>query len=238
MNNPKKFTLRSQGLPFKEVGSSPAKWGGEWMDSIKDKASELKNKAKETWDNTDFKTPINKALDYTQTAASAAGMIPVVGNVVDLANAGISGARGSYAAATGDTEGVKDHAENAALNLASAVPGAGQVAGAMAIAKDTAKYAGMEGSVSTNLAQLGSEEPEVKKEVKKDTDKKKPVEKKESKTLLAENKKTEKPKKEVKKPVKTEKPKVAAKSKPKSKGSKGKGGKGKKKTLDLGLNLT
>tara|TARA_R100000988_G_scaffold46406_1_gene22835 strand:- start:380 stop:856 length:477 start_codon:yes stop_codon:yes gene_type:complete len=79
-------------------------------------------------------------------------MIPVVGNAVDLVNTGISGARAGYSYATGDQEGVKDHLENAALNAASAVPGAGQAAGAMALAKDTAKYAGMEGSVSTNIA--------------------------------------------------------------------------------------
>lgn len=123
-----------------------------WWNSVKEGASNLYDSAKETYDNTDFKTPINNALDYSQTAMTAAGMIPVVGNAVDLVNAGVSGARGGYAAATGDTEGVKDHAENAALNLASAVPGAGLVAGGMALAKDTAKYAGMDGSVSTNIA--------------------------------------------------------------------------------------
>tara|TARA_R110001592_G_scaffold311_4_gene1844 strand:+ start:32331 stop:35576 length:3246 start_codon:yes stop_codon:yes gene_type:complete len=152
-----------------------------WWDSVKEGASNLYDSAKETYDNTDFKTPINKALDYSQTAMSAAGMIPVVGNAVDLVNAGVSGARGGYAAATGDTEGVKDHAENAALNLASAVPGAGQVAGGMALAKDTAKYAGMDGSVSTNIAnaitptttpsvQITENKPEINKVAKYGTE--------------------------------------------------------------------
>ena len=124
-----------------------------WWDKAKNYASEKYDQAKKAYDETDFKTPINKALDYTQTAMSGAGMIPIVGNAVDLVNTGISGARAGYAYATGDKEGVTDHLENAALNAASAVPGAGQAAGALALTKDTAKYTGvMEGSASTNLA--------------------------------------------------------------------------------------
>jgi hypothetical protein len=123
-----------------------------WLDNAKSAASGVYNKAKNVYNNTDFKAPINKALDYSQTAMSAAGMIPIVGNAVDLVNTGVSGARGAYAHATGDKEGVKHHAENAALNLASAVPGAGLVAGGLALSKDAAGYAGMKGSVSTNVA--------------------------------------------------------------------------------------
>tara|TARA_R110001632_G_scaffold11484_5_gene41355 strand:- start:7066 stop:10317 length:3252 start_codon:yes stop_codon:yes gene_type:complete len=124
-----------------------------WWDNMKEGASNLYDSAKETYDNTDFKTPINNALDYSQTAMSGVGMIPIVGNAVDLVNAGVSGARAGYAGYKGDTEGVIDHTENAALNLASAVPVAGQVAGGLALAKDTMKYSGqMDGSASTNIA--------------------------------------------------------------------------------------
>lgn len=137
---------------MRDGGSLPIAEEG-WWDGMKKGASNLYDTAKETYDNTDFKTPINTGLDYLQTAGSAAGMIPVVGNAVDLVNASVSGARAGYAGYTGDTEGVKDHTENAALNLASAIPGAGQIAGATALAKDTAKYAGqMDGSLTTNIA--------------------------------------------------------------------------------------
>lgn len=54
-------------------------------------------------------------LDWVQTGLDVAGMVPAVGNIADLANAGISAARG-------DMVGM-------GLSLAAAVPGAGLVAG-------------------------------------------------------------------------------------------------------------
>jgi len=51
-------------------------------------------------------------LNAVQTGLSFLGMVPVVGFVADVANAGISVARGNYA--------------DAAINLAAAVPGIGQ----------------------------------------------------------------------------------------------------------------
>jgi RHS repeat-associated protein len=51
-------------------------------------------------------------LNAVQTGLSFLGMVPVVGFVADIANAGISVARGNYA--------------DAAINFAAAVPGAGQ----------------------------------------------------------------------------------------------------------------
>ena len=94
----------------------------------------------------------DKALDYAQTAGSVAGLFPFVGNAVDIVNAGVSGLRAGYAGYTGDTEGAKNHSENAALNLASAIPFAGQAAGTAAIAKDIAQYTGaMDGSAITNI---------------------------------------------------------------------------------------
>jgi len=60
-------------------------------------------------------------LDTVQTGLDVVGMIPAVGNIADLANAGISAGRGDYA--------------GAALNLAAAVPGAGLAVGAAKIGK-------------------------------------------------------------------------------------------------------
>tara|TARA_R100001463_G_scaffold85139_2_gene140001 strand:+ start:2526 stop:3020 length:495 start_codon:yes stop_codon:yes gene_type:complete len=68
----------------------------------------------------------SKALDNVQTGVMAAGLIPAFGNAADLVNAGISGVRSGYAAVTGDTKGAKKHAGNVALNLAAAIPIAGQ----------------------------------------------------------------------------------------------------------------
>lgn len=63
-------------------------------------------------------------LDAVQVGLDVAGMIPAVGNIADVVNAGVSVARGNYG--------------EAALNLAAAIPGAGQ---AVAAAKLTAKAA-------------------------------------------------------------------------------------------------
>ena len=60
-------------------------------------------------------------LDGVQIGLDIVGMIPAVGNIADLANAGISVGRGDY---TG-----------AALSMAAAIPGAGLVAGGAKLAK-------------------------------------------------------------------------------------------------------
>ena len=57
---------------------------------------------------------LSSALDSVQTGLSFLGLIPVVGNVFDLVNAGISTSRGNYA--------------DASFNLAAALPGIGQAA--------------------------------------------------------------------------------------------------------------
>ncbi|MDQ8205894.1 RHS repeat-associated core domain-containing protein [Coraliomargarita sp. SDUM461003] len=57
---------------------------------------------------------LSSALDSVQTGLSFLGLIPVVGNVFDVVNAGISAGRGNYA--------------DAALNLAASLPGVGQAA--------------------------------------------------------------------------------------------------------------
>ncbi|AOW20769.1 DUF6443 domain-containing protein [Urechidicola croceus] len=69
----------------------------------------------------------SSVLDAVQTGLDVVGMIPGVGNAADLINAGVSVARGDYA--------------GAALNLAAAVPGAGQAVTALKIAKKAAKVA-------------------------------------------------------------------------------------------------
>lgn len=66
-------------------------------------------------------------LDYTQTGLDVAGMIPAVGNVADLANAGISAARGGYV--------------GAGLSLTAAVPIVGIAAGAAKTVKGVVKIA-------------------------------------------------------------------------------------------------
>ena len=74
--------------------------------------------------------------DIGQGALSGLGMIPGVGNIADLANAGWSAARGNY----GD----------AALNLAAAVPGAGlAVGGANLLNKGTRGAKGLHTALKT-----------------------------------------------------------------------------------------
>ncbi len=74
-------------------------------------------------------------MDKGQTALTAAGMIPGIGNIADAANTAISGGRAAYAGYTGDNTGVKKHLASMALNAAAAVPGAGLAVGASKLAK-------------------------------------------------------------------------------------------------------
>tara|TARA_Y100000401_G_scaffold101769_1_gene91576 strand:- start:518 stop:1126 length:609 start_codon:yes stop_codon:yes gene_type:complete len=118
------------------------------------------DKAKNWYEETDFKTPINKGLDYAQTAMSAAGTVPIVGNVVDAVNTGVSGARAGYAAYEGDTDAVTKHTENMALNAASMIPGAGIAVGAASVAKDAAEYAGVTDGRSMTAQAIDAVKPE------------------------------------------------------------------------------
>jgi len=74
-------------------------------------------------------------MDKGQTALTAAGMVPMFGNVADTLNTAISGGRAAYAGYTGDNEGAKKHLASMALNAAAAVPGAGLAVGASKLAK-------------------------------------------------------------------------------------------------------
>ena len=75
-------------------------------------------------------------LDYVQDGLTVVGMIPFGGNVADLINVGISGARAGYAGLTGDKSGVKKHLGNVALSGLAAVPGIGIGAGGAKLAKN------------------------------------------------------------------------------------------------------
>ncbi len=120
------------------------------------------DKAKNWYEETDFKTPINKGLDYAQTAMSAAGTVPIVGNVVDAVNTGVSGARAGYSAYEGDTDAALKHTENMAVNAASMIPGAGIAVGAASVAKDTAEYAGLTDGRSMSAQVVDAVAPEEK----------------------------------------------------------------------------
>lgn len=88
------------------------------------------------------------ALDNAQTGIMGAGMIPAVGNVADLVNAGISGGRAAYHKYKGNNKEALKHSGNVALNLAAAVPVAGQaVAGTRLAVKAGSKVAKGVGAV-------------------------------------------------------------------------------------------
>lgn len=74
-------------------------------------------------------------MDRGQDMLTAAGMVPGLGNVADIANVAISSGRGAYAKYTGDDAAAKKHAAAAAINMAAAIPGAGLAVGAGKLAK-------------------------------------------------------------------------------------------------------
>ena len=88
------------------------------------------------------KSPIkNKFLNRIQKGLSAAGMVPGIGNVADIANTALSGGRAAYAKYKGDTKGAKKHLANMAINATSAIPGLGLAAGGAKLAKAGVKAA-------------------------------------------------------------------------------------------------
>ncbi|KAG2882952.1 hypothetical protein PC115_g21794 [Phytophthora cactorum] len=78
-----------------------------------------------------------KVLDVTQTVLDVAGMIPVIGEVADLANAGIYAARGDYT--------------NAALSAAAAIPFVGWAATGAKFAVKGSKLLSKAGKVIDNV---------------------------------------------------------------------------------------
>jgi len=74
-------------------------------------------------------------LDALGMDLAIAGQLPIVGEAADLLNAGISGARGFYNTAVGDTAKAKEQYALATLSGLSAIPIAGNVTGAARIGK-------------------------------------------------------------------------------------------------------
>lgn len=93
-------------------------------------------------------------LDWAQDGLTAAGMIPGFGAVPDLINTVVSGGRAAYAGATGDKEALKKHLGYAALNLAAAVPVAGQAAGATKLAMSANKVQKAVKQIVPDLAEV------------------------------------------------------------------------------------
>ena len=87
-------------------------------------------------------------LDAAQTGLTAAGMVPLIGNVADAVNTGVSGARMGYAKYKGDKKGVKEHGINMGINAASMIPGAGLAVGGAKLVNTAVK--------GTKLAQKGA----------------------------------------------------------------------------------
>ena len=79
------------------------------------------------------------ALDKVGTGLTGLGMIPGVGNIADAANTALSAGRAGYAKYKGDEVGYKTHRNNAAINAAAMVPGAGLAVGGAKLAAKAAK---------------------------------------------------------------------------------------------------
>ena len=77
----------------------------------------------------------DKPLDALGMDLAVLGQVPIVGEVADLANAGISGARGIYNTVVGDTAKANEQFALAGLSAASAIPIAGNAVGGARIVK-------------------------------------------------------------------------------------------------------
>ena len=107
---------------------------------VKDQGTKIKKKP--PFKKMKKKSPMkNKFLNRIQQGLSVAGMAPVIGNVADIANTAVSGARAGYAKYKGDTKGAKKHLANMAINATSAIPGLGLAAGGAKLAKAGVKAA-------------------------------------------------------------------------------------------------
>jgi hypothetical protein len=101
-----------------------------------------------------------KALDRVQTGLTAAGMVPGLGNLADIANVAVSGGRAAHAKLTGDAEAAKRFAKEGAINAAAAVPGAGLAVGSAKLATKGAKK-------GAEILKTGSKVAKKVKKVKK-----------------------------------------------------------------------
>ena len=93
-------------------------------------------------------------LDWAQDGLTAAGLVPGFGAIPDLVNTAVSAGRAGYAGLTGDKQGAKNHLVNLGLNLAAAVPVAGQAAGATKLAMSANKIQKGVKSIVPNLAEV------------------------------------------------------------------------------------
>nr|WP_144415314.1 hypothetical protein [Paenibacillus durus] len=89
----------------------------------------------------------SKFLDVTQVVLDVVGCIPGVGEIADVANAGISLARGDY--------------KGAALSLASAIPFAGWAAAGAKIARDAMKAGSMLAKATDKVVSVAKAAKEV-----------------------------------------------------------------------------
>jgi len=109
------------------------------------------------------KTKGRSWLDWAQDGLTAAGLVPGFGAIPDLVNSAVSAGRAGYAGLTGDKQGAKDHLVNLGLNLAAAVPVAGQAAGATKLAKSANQIQKGVKSIVPDLAQVSSKAGKAQK---------------------------------------------------------------------------
>ena len=122
-------------------------------------------------------SPVKSWADYLQTGLSVAGMVPIIGNLADAANVGVSGARAGYAKFQGREDDAKKHSINMAINAAAAIPGAGQAVtatklaaqGGKALAKEMVK--GGTKQLAKNVVKKGAKKTVVKGSQKLASDK-------------------------------------------------------------------
>ena len=157
---------------------------------------------------------VTDILDKAQTALTAAGMVPMFGNLADGANTLVSAGRAGYAKYKGDTKGAKKHMANAAINAAAMVPGAGQAVTAGKLAAKGGK------ALAKGVSKAAKEQ--TKKEVAKKVIKKKAAHEGKQASKQAIDNKSKKPGVAIKKSNKL----LAGKGplKPKAKGGKPKVG--------------
>tara|TARA_R100000406_G_scaffold26623_1_gene17127 strand:- start:1250 stop:1843 length:594 start_codon:yes stop_codon:yes gene_type:complete len=91
--------------------------------------------------NSPVKFDFSSALDKVGTGLTGLGMIPGVGNIADAANTALSAGRAGYAKYKGDDKAYKKHRNEAAINAAAMIPGAGLAVGASKLAVKGAKAA-------------------------------------------------------------------------------------------------
>tara|TARA_R100001510_G_C7560908_1_gene140994 strand:+ start:97 stop:639 length:543 start_codon:yes stop_codon:yes gene_type:complete len=85
------------------------------------------------------KFDFSSALDKVGIGLTGLGMIPAVGNIADAANTALSAGRAGYAKYKGDENAYKKHRNEAAINAAAMIPGAGLAVGAGKLAVKGAK---------------------------------------------------------------------------------------------------